>query len=81
MKNKARVEGSTGVHTRNINLPRNDDGGGDEQPDDNNKYLDIFSFPGHQYGRFKTRKLSDDELHAAQTYILLNKDKIKHYIM
>nr|KAJ0208042.1 hypothetical protein LSAT_V11C500277330 [Lactuca sativa] len=70
----------TGIPTHNRRLPRNDDGGGNEQPDDNIEILDIFSYPGYHYGRFSNRMLSDEELHVVHTYILLNEDKIKHYI-
>nr|KAJ0192442.1 hypothetical protein LSAT_V11C800424100 [Lactuca sativa] len=70
----------TGVPTRNTKFPQNDDRVGHEQPDDNNEILDIFSYPGRHYGRFRNRMLSDEELHDAQTYILLIEDKIKHYI-
>ena len=68
------------VPRRRPPLPRNHDGGGDEQPDDNNEILDIFSYHVRHYRRFRNRMLSDEELHVAQTYILLNEDKIKHYI-
>ena len=64
----------TGVPTRNRKLPRNDDGGGDEQADANNDMLDIFSYPRRHYGRFTNKMMSDEEVHAAQTYILLNED-------
>ena len=71
---------NTGVPTCNRKLPRNDNGGGDEKADANHDKLDIFSYHGRHYGRFTNRMMSDEEVHAAQTYIHLNEDKIKHYI-
>nr|KAJ0227133.1 hypothetical protein LSAT_V11C100036560 [Lactuca sativa] len=71
----------TGIPTCKKKLPQNDDGGGDEHPDDDKETLDIFSYPSHHYGNFKTTILSDEEFHASPTYILLNEDEVKHYIM
>ena len=58
----------TSVPTRNRKLPRNDDGGGDQQADANNDMLDIFSYHRRHYGRFTNRMMSDEEIHAAQTF-------------
>ena len=67
------------VPARNRHLARNDDGGDDRQ-DDNNESLKIFTYPGRPYGKPKTRMLTDAELKAAHTYILLNEDKMQTYI-
>ena len=67
------------VPARNRNFPRNDDGGDDPQQDDNES-LQVFTFPGRSYGKAKTRMLTDAELKAAHTYILINEDKMQHYI-
>lgn len=67
------------VHTRNRNVPRNDDGG-DDRGDDDNEILKIFSYPGRPYGKLKKRMLTDEEFKAAHSYILLNEDQIQPYV-
>ena len=67
------------VHIRNINVPRNDDGG-DDRGDDENKILKIFSYSCGAYGKLKKRMLTDEEYQAAHTYILLNEEKMQPYI-
>ena len=70
----------TGVPIHNKKLPQNDDGAGDEQPDDENESLDIFSYLGCHYGKVKTRLLSNEEFNVAHSYIFRNEYKIKTYI-
>ena len=60
------------VHTRQRNVPRNDDGGEGN--------LSIFTYPGRSYGTAKPRPIEGGELRAAQTYILLNCDEVTPYI-
>ena len=94
--NKARVEGSIcnaylveeastfcshyfepHVVTKERRVPRNDDGGCVSSFDGN---LSIFKHPGRPYGKAKKRRLTEEEYHAAQTYILLNCEEISEYI-
>ncbi|KAL4567614.1 hypothetical protein LXL04_023203 [Taraxacum kok-saghyz] len=96
VKNKARVKGSIisvyltreasffcsyyfegHVYTRSRKVPRNDDGGA---ADDDEENLTIFSHPGRPYGKIKTRMLTEKEYIAAQSYILLNEEKVQPYV-
>ena len=65
------------VHTRQRNVPRNDDGGVVVPIEGN---LSIFTYPGRSYGTAKPRPIEGEELRAAQTYILLNCDEVTPYI-
>ena len=96
MKNKSRVEGSIDnaylveesstfcshyfeahVYTRMRKMPRNDDGG---EVESNSDLWSIFASPGRPYSKVGKRYLTDQEYHAAQTYILLNCVEIQPYI-
>ena len=71
----------SGVPTRTRKLPRSDDKGGDEQPDDDdNEILDIILYFGRYYGKLKTTMFSDEEFNDVHAYILLNEDKMKPFI-
>ncbi|XP_057739900.1 uncharacterized protein LOC130957009 [Arachis stenosperma] len=95
VRNKARVEGSiceayileeisnftsmyfeSTVHTRRTQVPRNDDGG--SNMDEN--HLSIFRYPCLSIGRGSKKYLTDEELHIAHTYILVNCEEIEPYL-
>ncbi|XP_058000739.1 uncharacterized protein LOC131178813 [Hevea brasiliensis] len=65
------------VITWDRQVPRNDDGGDNDEIEEN---LSIFKYPGRPYGRAKTRWLGDDEYKAAHIYVLLNCPKIDIYL-
>ena len=58
-------------------MTRNDDGGVAIPIKVN---LPIFTYLGRSYGTAKPRPIEGKELRAAQTYILLNCDKVTPYI-
>lgn len=65
------------VYTRSRKVPRNDDGGAE---DDDEERLSIFSHPGRPYGKLKSRRLTDMEFHAAHSYILVNEERVQPYL-
>ena len=65
------------MYTKARRVPRNDDGGDVEEVVGN---ISIFKHPSRPFGRLKTRRLSDIEYDAAQTYILLNCEDVEPYI-
>ena len=67
------------VYTRHRKVPRNDDGEIAEGVNiDGN--LSIFTYPGRTMGRSRSRFLTEDEMHAAQKYILLNCTEVVPYV-
>ncbi|XP_074323740.1 uncharacterized protein LOC141660653 [Apium graveolens] len=64
------------VLTKANRVSRNDDGGNVEL----NGSLAIFGLPGRAYGKGKHIFLSEKDLHAAHTYILLNCEEINEYV-
>lgn len=65
------------VHTRMRRVPRNDDGGEAEYSAD---MFSIFKTVGRPYGCSTTRRLTDQEYHAAHTYVLLNCEELQPYV-
>ena len=57
-------------------MSRHDDGGNVEL----NGRLAVFGLSGRAYGKQKRIFLSEKDLHAAHTYILLNCDEIDEYV-
>ena len=95
VRNKAKVEGSISnaylveeassfcsyyfadhVKTRRNKCPRNFDDTRNIDP----SMLSIFKFAGKPIGASVSRWLTQQEYHAARTYILLNCDEVKPYI-
>ena len=95
VRNKERVEGSIceayileeisnftsmyfdpTIQTRRTQVPRNDDGG------ENNihEQLSIFKHPCRSIGRSRNRFLTDEELHIAETYVLINCKEVEPYL-
>lgn len=66
------------VNTKHLKVSRNDDGAFEGEEYEGN--LSIFTYPGHSFGRTKKRFLTDDEIQAAHTYILLNCPEVAPYI-
>ncbi|KAK1400946.1 hypothetical protein POM88_000551 [Heracleum sosnowskyi] len=64
------------VLTKANRVSRNDDGGNVEL----NGRLSVFGLSGRAYGKEKRIFLSEKELHAAHTYILLNCEEIDEYV-
>ncbi|KAK1379629.1 hypothetical protein POM88_026373 [Heracleum sosnowskyi] len=64
------------VLTKANRVSRNDDGGNVEL----NGRLYVFGLPGRAYGKEKRIFLSEEELHAAHTYILLNCEEVDEYV-
>ncbi|KAK1375170.1 hypothetical protein POM88_031363 [Heracleum sosnowskyi] len=64
------------VLTKANRVSRNDDGGNVEL----NGRLSVFGLCGRAYGKEKRIFLSEKELHAAHTYILLNYEEIDEYM-
>jgi len=64
------------IQTRYTNVPRNDDGG-EQKLDDK---LSIFKHPCRHIGKGQHRFLIDEELHIAETYILVNCKESKSYL-
>ncbi|KAK1400174.1 hypothetical protein POM88_010037 [Heracleum sosnowskyi] len=64
------------VLTKANRVSRNDDGGNVEL----NGRLNVFGLPGRAYGKEKHIFLSEEELHAAHTYILLNCEEVDEYV-
>ncbi|KAK1398848.1 hypothetical protein POM88_008711 [Heracleum sosnowskyi] len=64
------------VLTKANRVSRNDDGGNVEL----NGRLSVFGLCGRAYGKEKRIFLSEKELHAAHTYILLNCEEIDEYV-
>ncbi|KAL8087840.1 hypothetical protein AgCh_037835 [Apium graveolens] len=62
--------------TKANRVSRNDDGGNVEL----NGRLSIFGLSGHAYGKEKRIFLSETDLHAAHTYILLNCEEIDEFV-
>ncbi|KAJ8635817.1 hypothetical protein MRB53_010084 [Persea americana] len=62
--------------TKANRVPRHDDGGNVEL----NGRLSIFGLPGRAYGKGKRMFLSEQELHAAHTYILFNCEEIDDFV-
>ena len=96
VNNKARVEGSiceayiieeistfcsfyfeSHVQTKLNKVDRNDDGAEVDVPYGS---LPIFTHPGRAVGKEKTRYLTDAELKAAITYVLLNCEEIEPFL-
>lgn len=87
VRNMARVEGSIAeayileeisnhaslhfdpkLQTKRTKVPRNDDGGHSMV----DECLSIFKYPCRPSGKGRNRFLTDDELHIAETYVLVN---------
>ena len=64
------------VLTKANRVPRHDDGGNVEL----NGRLSVFGLPGRAYGKGKRIFLSEEELHAAHTYILFNCEEIDDFV-
>jgi len=64
------------IQTRYTNVPRNDDGG-EQKLDDK---LSIFKHPCRPIGKGQHRFLTDEELHIAETYILVNCKESESYL-
>ncbi|KAJ8629857.1 hypothetical protein MRB53_023180 [Persea americana] len=64
------------VLTKANRVPRYDDGGNVEL----NGRLSLFGLPGRVYGKGKRIFLSEQELHAAHTYILFNCEEIDNFV-
>ena len=64
------------VLTKANRVPRHDDGGNVEL----NGRLSVFGLPGRAYGKGKRIFLSEQELHAAHTYILFNCEEIDDFV-
>ncbi|KAJ8630423.1 hypothetical protein MRB53_023746 [Persea americana] len=64
------------VLTKANRVPRHDDGGNVEL----NGRLSVFGLPGRPYGKGKRIFLSEQELHAAHTYILFNCEEIDDFV-
>ncbi|XXG73338.1 hypothetical protein AAC387_Pa07g2275 [Persea americana] len=62
--------------TKANRVPRHDDGGNVEL----NGRLSVFGLPGRAYGKGKRILLSEQELHAAHTYILFNCEEIDDFV-
>ncbi|XP_074323883.1 uncharacterized protein LOC141660798 [Apium graveolens] len=81
VKNRACVEGSIyyfpdEVLTKANRIPRNDDGGNIEL----NGRLFVFGLSGRAYGKGRRIFLSEKDLHASHTYILLNCEEIDEFV-
>ncbi|KAJ8639970.1 hypothetical protein MRB53_016664 [Persea americana] len=64
------------VLTKANRVPKHDDGGNVEL----NGRLSVFGLPGRTYGKGKRIFLSEQELHAAHTYILFNCEEIDDFV-
>ncbi|KAK1381858.1 hypothetical protein POM88_019593 [Heracleum sosnowskyi] len=64
------------VLTKANRVSKNDDGGNVEL----NGRFNVFGLPGRAYGKEKRIFLSEEELHAAHTYILLNCEEVDEYV-
>ncbi|KAJ8650351.1 hypothetical protein MRB53_003374 [Persea americana] len=64
------------VLTKANRVPRHDDGGNVEL----NGRLSVFGLPGRAYGKGKRIFLSEQELHAAHTYIFFNCEEIDDFV-
>ncbi|KAJ8641022.1 hypothetical protein MRB53_017716 [Persea americana] len=64
------------VFTKANRVPRHDDGGNVEL----NGRRSVFGLPGRAYGNGKRIFLSEQELHAAHTYILFNCEEIDDFV-
>ena len=64
------------VLTKANRVPRHDDGRNVEL----NGRLSVFGLPGRAYGKGKRIFLSEQELHAAHTYILFNCEEIDDFV-
>ncbi|KAL8135872.1 hypothetical protein AgCh_010474 [Apium graveolens] len=64
------------VLTKANRVPRNDDGGNIEL----NGRLSVFGLSGRAYGKGRRIFLSEKDLHAAHTYILLNCEEIDEFV-
>ncbi|KAJ8618010.1 hypothetical protein MRB53_014196 [Persea americana] len=64
------------VLTKANRVPRHDDGGNVEL----NGWLSVFGLPGRAYGKGKSIFLSEQEPHAAHTYILFNYEEIDDFV-
>ena len=65
------------MYTRMRKVPRNDDG---SDGDEIKETLSIFKHPDRPYGRLKSRRFSDSEYEAEQTYVLLNYEEVDRYV-